>query len=258
MNCFDSAPEFIEEDNRRFRLRNPVSKEQMHNKHAALLPEETVRGKSVLDLGCCLGATGHWCLSQGATHYTGVEFQSGYAEIAEKLLNKYHPEKFSIQQMSIEEWLGQPDKPNFDVVCLLGVLYAFVDYFSILKLAADITKSTMVIESNYFDTLKKRPNFCGVAFVDEQTINLATETSSLVGRGTRISPKGFEWLMKGFGFVSHDGIIRPEPLIGVADVYNRPIELMAETYPIRFLMRFERTDAAAHSLSEDLHSAVKA
>ena len=252
MNCYETAPEFIDEDNRRFRARNPISMQQMHNKHEALLPEEVVHGKSILDLGCCLGATGHWCLSHGATRETGIELQSEYAQIAEKLLNKYHSGKFAIKQMAIEEWLKQPDKPSFDVVCLLGVMYAFVDYYSILKLVASLTGSTLVIESSYFDALKKRPTFCGVAFMDDQPINLASETSSLVGRGTRVSPKGFEWLMKAFGFVSNEGIILPEPIAGTPDIYNRPLELLGETYPIRFLMRFIKTDASVHSLSEDL------
>ncbi len=122
MNCFDSAPEFIEEDNRRLRVRNPVSKQQMCNKHTALLPEEFVRGKSVLDLGCCMGTTGHWCLSHGATHYTGIEFQAEYAQKAERLLNHYHPGQSTIHQTAIEKWLAQPDLPTFDVVCLLGVV----------------------------------------------------------------------------------------------------------------------------------------
>ena len=252
MNCYNAAPEFIDEDNRLFRIHNPISKEQMHNKHAALLPEKVISGKSVLDLGCCIGATGHWCLANGAAHYTGVEFQAGYAQIAEKLLGKYHPGKFSIYQMAIEEWLQQTNPPQYDVVCLLGVIYGFVDYFSILKLATQITKSTLAIESNYFTHQKKNPDFCGVVFIDNQTMNISTETGSFIGRGTRISPKGMEWLMKEFGFLSYDGVILPKPIIGAPDVYNRPLELLGETYPIRYMMRFERSEFKARSVSEDL------
>lgn len=252
MNCFKTAPDFIKEDNRRFRPRNPITQEQMYNKHVALLPEAIIRGKSVLDLGCCIGATGHWCLSNGASHYTGIELQPEYVQIAEKLLNKYHPGKFNIQQMAIEEWLNQPDKPSFDVVCLLGVIYIFVDYFSVLKLATDITRSTLVIENCYARILKKNPNYCGVEFMNDQTINLSTETSSLIGRGTRITPNGLQWLMKSFSFTSNEGIIRPEPITGSPDVYNRPIDEMTEIYSARFLMRFVRTEVLVNSLSENL------
>lgn len=255
-NCYDSAPEFIDEDNRRSRTRNPVSKQQMHNKHAVLLPPELVKGKTVLDLGCCMGATGHWVLSHGASHYTGVEFQSAYTEKASALLNKYHPGKATIHQMAIEEWLMQPNKPTFDIVCILGVIYAFVDYFSILKLATSITKSTLIIESLYFGLLKKKPDFAGVAFIDDQTINLATEESSLLGRGSRVSPKGFEWLLKEFGFTCPDGILYPKPIIGSMDIYNRPLELLSENFPVRFLMRFVRSDVSAHSLSKGLQFGV--
>ena len=87
-NCFETAPEFVDEDNRQFRTHNPVTKEQMRNKHEVLFPEHLIKGKTVLDLGSCLGATGHWCLSHGAAHYTGVEVQKEYAALAAKLLDE--------------------------------------------------------------------------------------------------------------------------------------------------------------------------
>jgi hypothetical protein len=252
MSCFEDAPEFIEEDNRRFRPRNPVSFEQMTNKHEALLPRKIVEGKTVLDLGCCMGATGHWVLSQGAVHYTGIEFQKEYAESAQRLLNKYHPGKAEIHQTSIEKWLMKPDLPMYDVVCLLGVIYSFVDYFLILKLSTAITGSTICFEAIYADILKKHPNFCGVRFMDDQTINLARENNSLVGRGTRISPKGMHWLMREFGFVSYEDVILPKPITNGPDVYNRDIKEMDDTTPKRYLMRFIRTNVPLYSLSEGL------
>ncbi len=100
--------------------------------------------------------------------------------------------------------------------------------------------------------MKKHPRFCGVTFIENQTINLATEESSFAGRGTRISPDGMEWLMKEFGFVSHEGVIQPESFTDATDRYNRPVDLLDDYQHVRYLMRFVRTDKHARSLSQDL------
>ncbi len=255
MNCFDNAPEFFKEDNRRFRAKNPVTKEMLYNKHIALLPQEVVKGKTILDLGCCIGATGHWCLSNGATHYTGVELQTEYADIAHKLLGKYHPGKFKIDVMAIEEWLDNFAGQSFDVVCLLGVIYTFVDYYSVLKKVTSMTGSTVAFDARHPYTQRLQPDFCGVTFIENQSINISTEASSLLGRGTNISPRGLAWLMRGFGFRT-TGTIKPEPITGSPDVYNLKLKEMTETSPARYLMRFERSGATVQSLSENLKQGV--
>lgn len=256
MNCFETAPEFIDEDNRQFRARNPISKEQMAAKHSVLMPESLVKGKTILDLGCCMGATGHWVLSHGATHYTGIEFQSEYAQSAQRLNNKYHPGKATIHCAAIEEWLSQPNLPTFDIVCILGVMYAFVDYFSILKLSTAITRSHLIVEGLYSGIAKEYPHFCGVQFVDDQTINLATEHGSLLGRGARVLPKGMEWLMLEFGFKSKEGLLYPPLIADIPDIYNRPLHQLGKRHPVRYLMRFERTPLKAQSLSQNLQTGI--
>lgn len=256
MNCFEKAPEFIEEDNRRFRLKNPISKQQMLHKHEALLPAELLYGKSVLDLGCCMGATGHWCLSHGANHYTGIECQSEYAQNAERLLGKYHPGKFDIHHTSIEEWLSRTPPSSYDITCLMGVIYAFVDYFSILKLSTAMTRSIFVIENMYSKLAKSREKFCGVQFINDQTINLASQNGSMVGRGTRISPLGMEWLMQEFGFVSKEGMIFPAPIHDIPDVYNRSPKQSVDGKSVRYLMRFTRVETPLKSLSENLRTGI--
>ena len=159
MKPFDAAPEFIDLDNRTQRVRSPISKEQMHNKHEAALPPELVRGKRILDLGSCLGATGHWCLSHGASSYVGVEVQEEYVRLSRELLEKYHPGKYEIVHTGIEEWLnGKHD--TFDVVVLFGVIYVFVDYYSILKKVCASCDQTLVIESLYPSRMMS-PRFWG-------------------------------------------------------------------------------------------------
>ena len=72
---FDDHPEFYEEDNRKHRQRNPITKRTLEAKFGVLLPAWLVKGRTVLDLGSCIGAAGQWSLFHGAASYTGVEVQ---------------------------------------------------------------------------------------------------------------------------------------------------------------------------------------
>lgn len=250
MNCFDTAPEFIDEDNRRFRDWNPISKEQMLAKHEVLLPPDLIIGKTILDLGCCLGTTGHWCLSNGAKHYTGVELQDGYVDLANRLLGKYHPGKFTIHQAPLEKWLSQNQNSLFDIVCLLGVLYAFTDYYSILKASSSLAKEMMAFEGVHAMTKEKyNPNFCGVKFINHQPINLAAQNASVMGRGARVSPKGMDWLMDEFGFRSREGLIHPKMPPDVFNIYSLTD---GNSEAARYLMRFYRVAGQAQCVSDDL------
>lgn len=246
MSCFDTAPEFIDEDNRRFRTHNPVSKSQMEAKHEALFPPELIKGKTILDLGSCLGATGHWCLSNGATHYTGIEVQDTYAQLSRKLMEKYHPGKFIIESAPLEKWLSQPHTQQYDFVCILGVLYGFSDYFTILKYAAALSREYVAIEGIY-PRVEHPELFCGVTFIKTQPINLADKNASVVGRGALVSPKGMEWLMEEFGFNTFESVIRPRAVTDIPDIYNR--ELSHFVYR-RYLMRFRKGGITAKPVSD--------
>ncbi len=246
MSCFDTAPEFIDEDNRKFRTHNPVSKSQMEAKHEALFPPELLHGKTVLDLGSCLGATGHWCLSNGASYYVGVEVQNTYAELSKKLLGKYHPGKFSIECEPLESWLAKPHTEQFDFVCILGVLYCFADFFSILKHAAALSREYIAVEGIY-PRIEHPEVFCGVTFIKTQPINLADQNASVVGRGALISPKGMEWLMEEFGFSAPESIIRPRAVTDIPDIYNRDLSHLVYR---RYLMRFKKGIAPARTMTD--------
>lgn len=247
MKPFEDAPEFVDLDNRQFRQFNPVSKEQMQNKHEVLLPPEVVKGKTVLDLGSCMGGTGHWALSHGAAHYTGVELQESYITTCQPLFEKYHPGKYSLHVASAEDWLAK-DTQTYDIVCMLGLLFVFVDYYSVIKRATELARETIVIDSLYHDRLKLGDDFVGVQFRTQQTVNLADEHASLVGRGASLSPQGLQFVMGGFGFVS-DGVLHPKPITSHMDIYHLPPE---HKVPNRYLMRFTRAGAGEKSLSEHL------
>lgn len=246
MYPFDSASEFVDLDNRRFRSYYPISKTHLHNKHEILFPKELIEGKSVADLGSCMGATGHWCLSMGASRYVGVEVQKEYADLSKQLLGKYHSSKFSIEQKSIEEWLNN-NTDTFDIVCMLSVLWAFTDYYSILKKMCAIT-DTVIIEGPYPDRDQFPLDFCGVHFMEDHLMTLAGGQQSLTGRAARISPKGLEFLMQDFGFVSAEGILHPHPNTESKDMHNDTENARAYLY----MMRFTRTEDKKENISEDL------
>lgn len=235
-------------------MANPVSKEQMENKHEVMLPPSILQGRTVLDLGCCLGATGHWSLSNGAVHYTGVEVQKTYADTARTLMAKYHPHTATIVQTSIEDFLATNTK-QYDIVVVLGVLYVFTDYYSILKKITDCARESVVIESLYPNRKIFNDDFCGVQFFNNQRINLADEEASLYGRGTRLSPKGLTWVMKEFAFESYEGLLVPKPINDGHDVYRITEDPKDEW--LRFLLRFHRVAKAKINLSKDLQGAKK-
>ena len=75
MSFFTQFPEFVAQDSRKDRGFSPVTIETLDNRHLVTTPKWLVEDMTVLDLGSCLGATGHWSLSQECKHYTGVEVQ---------------------------------------------------------------------------------------------------------------------------------------------------------------------------------------
>ena len=97
MLFFQKYIEFVDADNRSLRPHTPVTVETLTYKHEAMAPAYIIKDKTILDLGSCLGATGHWCLSNGAASYTGIEFQKLYVEKSTKYsINQYQRYKAKI------------------------------------------------------------------------------------------------------------------------------------------------------------------
>lgn len=57
--------------------------------------------------------------------------QSEYAQTARTLL-AHHGDKVRIEEETIEDFL-RDCRERYDLVAVLGVLYAFVDYYGVLK-----------------------------------------------------------------------------------------------------------------------------
>lgn len=156
-NFFHLKPEFIENDPRKNRpvtIKGPVTAEFMSLQQAILLPLELIKGKRILDLGACLAASGAWVLSNGATFYKGVEFESTFADSAKEAMSQYYTDdQFEMVCDSIENYLDQEEE-KFDVVIAAGVLHVFSNPLEVLRTIAR-RSDAVVIESAHSVTFQK-------------------------------------------------------------------------------------------------------
>lgn len=161
---FELQPEFIEQDHRTTRPAgayqkpdaNPgeikvygyaISTEFMNQRHGIMLPPDQIQGKTVLDIGSCLGATGAWCLYHGAAHYTGVEVQQTYVDLSSQLLSKYHSqEKFTIVKQPAEKLTFDH---KFDIIVASGVLYGIFNPFAFIESLTALAREQIIIESKH-------------------------------------------------------------------------------------------------------------
>jgi SAM-dependent methyltransferase len=243
MLFFQKYIEFVENDTRRFRETVPVTIETLTYKHEAIAPRSLVEGKTILDLGSCFGATGHWCLSNGATSYTGVEFQEQTVNISSTLLKKYwNPDQFTIIKDEIENFLTNTTN-KYDVVFACGMIYGFLNTYRILELITKVTNYCVVIDSSYPTELShyKTPI---IDIVTNQYMiknHGKEDDQSYRGLGARPSPCALHHLMSNFGFKNTENIIFPKQLTDktVHDAYHDLVDRKhGIKTPSRFIMRF--------------------
>jgi len=180
---FILAPNFATTDERQRRVLNPITALTLEVKCAALLPPDMVKGRSVLDLGACLGAMCHWSLFHGASSVVAVETQENFCERMEGLLkgalhtwptttttiktstnidrkddnnddkeekegpNTTREERYKVVCTDVRQFLSQCQDQSYDIVIAAGLLHCFPDPISILLEAARVSRHALVIES---------------------------------------------------------------------------------------------------------------
>lgn len=242
---FDNYPEFILNDARSKRAVSTITSESLSKRHEASLPKSLIQNCSVLDLGSCYGATGHWCLSNGASHYTGVEIQKDMVDKGNEMLSKYW-DNFDIVEQSIEQFLDHNDK-HYDVVVLFGVLYAFLNQYGLLKRVCEITNKMIVIDTLYPRKMVKSSDAI-IEVIQKQHINSSKENTAYVGVGTASSPMALDVMLDTLGFVNSEGLIYPKSLLDltIPDSYNTIVargEIPGDSkiytqFPMRFISRY--------------------
>lgn len=210
MNAFQRFPQFIDTDirvNRRPPFGYVVNYTQMLERHLALLPEKLIAGCSVLDLGCCVAATGAWVLDLGASSYTGVELQKDFVSQArENLSESFSNHNWKIIESSIENFF-KTNTEKYDIVYLGGIIYTSLYYQEILKNSAGISNVAVVIESKTPDILKNQslPKFntdfspiveyvddLGMLHEDSDNLRIRSAVPSLGAVGMILDDLGFD------------------------------------------------------------------
>jgi 16S rRNA G966 N2-methylase RsmD len=197
---FDDCREFVEQDIRSTRVDNfQVTSETLSRRCEVMLPKDLIENKTVLDLGSALGAMGHWCLSNGAKSYTGVEIQQKYRDTSNSILEKYHK---NFQLVKTIEDISEPH----DVVIAAGFLHGTFNIISLIEKVCNLSKQYVIIETMLLQTSSHEYIFLSPTV---NMINVNNETISTYSGYTTLPTKNaLNILMKINGFeIEKDNII---------------------------------------------------
>jgi SAM-dependent methyltransferase len=138
-------------------------------KHKLFLPPEKIQGKTILDIGCFIGQTADWCISNGAAHYTGIEISPEFVAIAHDLMNKYHSgaDNWVILNQGIDDFLRE-NNTKYDIIFFWGVIFGLHDHMRVLNELAQRTDH-LIIDSRH---PKLMWNDCYSNISDEHWYNL--------------------------------------------------------------------------------------
>lgn len=147
MTIFDDQPDFIDRDPRTEEgYAIAWNAKDQEERYTSWLPPEYIKGKRILDLGCCGAAVGGYALAHGAAHYTGIEIDADLHRLATENMTKYHEGKdWQILKVSAEDFLNDP-RDHYDVVIAAGIIHGvtnFVDFLLKIGTVADVA----IIES---------------------------------------------------------------------------------------------------------------
>jgi 16S rRNA G966 N2-methylase RsmD len=146
MKVFDRYPKFITSDPRLDRVgAYHISNDFMTLRHTSFFNSEILENKTVLDLGCCVGASGAWVLANSAKFYCGVEYHKDLANIAIDNLSVFDKNTWQVVNTSVESFLEESTE-KYDIVIASGIIYAFFEPIPILKNIA-MRSNTVIIES---------------------------------------------------------------------------------------------------------------
>jgi cyclopropane fatty-acyl-phospholipid synthase-like methyltransferase len=257
MNPFDLATDFIDYDNRRLRTHHQTTKLSLFNKLKVQLPDYLIKDKTVLDLGSCLAAAGYYAIKNGAKEYIGVEAQTHYVDLSNKLLSKYCPQdSYKIIQQEVEDFLDEQiaNGVKYDVVLAAGVIYCFLDIVNILKKITMVSKDVVVIDTVNWPASIDSPDFGETIIKRQENMVHADDDLGppLEGVASRISYHALNIVMSTFAFTTNEGIILPEPMTDCDnDAYRDPWEFENGTSaPARYIVRYNRVKEKPALLKE--------
>ena len=189
---FTCESPFVTLDNRRSRPVLPTTAESLNHRHRQLLPPHLLRGRTVLDLGCCIGATGHWALSLGASSYTGVEHQAEYSRQAQDLLGGSP----AVRVLCRDATDFAAERPGrYDIVAMLGVAHGLYDPLALIRDGCAMAEQFVCFED--FGRDEQAPVLLANPSVP---MPLAGERAGTRGFGWWFSPAAMELVFRFLGF----------------------------------------------------------
>lgn len=109
---------------------------------------ELIESKKVLDVGCHLGYVSLFCLHNQSRYVTGTEPRYQKIEIAKEICSAAGYDNFNFLSTNINDDIGMKKLyDTHDTVILSGILYHITDHFRVLKIIADSSVSSIIIES---------------------------------------------------------------------------------------------------------------
>jgi SAM-dependent methyltransferase len=256
---FDNHLEFVTEDVRKIRPVTTVTPESLDKRCSVLLPKWMIEGKTILDLGSCLGAFGHWALANGAKHYTGVEVQQAFCLKSENLLGKYwDSSNFKILNSDIVQFLSNCTE-KYDIVVACGVIHGTVNVISTLQQITNISSNYVVIES--LDV--PEPTTPAIIFkAHSMTSKYALYPYS--GWTPLIGYTALQYVMHEYDFVIDGERIYPERITESHDAYNDSVdntkysdaEFSTIAIPSRYMVRYKKQKTTKTSLENKIRQKV--
>lgn len=246
MNTFYTKKSFIDTDIRTQRPKDymmPITAETMTTRHQLWFAHTNLAGKRVLDLGCCVGATGAWVLDHGADHYTGVDLQLNFVEQSQRNLQQYYTkEKWNIVKSDIIGFL-ETCHDQFDVVVCAGSIYSMIDYYSVVQNICRIGKEVIIESFHPYRAFQEIwPEKTDQEIMDAwKTVSMI----SIEGNGQTMSQGGSQWYqgarpsMGAFAKIfaqlgwSTDFELNDLAIKELPNVYS----LSATGYAVRFILR---------------------
>lgn len=182
-----------------------VDQDFFWHRHNNTLPADILCSKTLLDLGCYLGATGHWALEHGCSHYTGVELIEQHLQHAKDLLSKYHHvDKFSLIQTEISKFLTTCQQ-HYDIVVAWGILNSFVDPIPVIQNLLRISDRVLIdspIPQSIKD-MKDHDNQRALIELNPMSCQMQiTDHNPVTFQGSRISMRAIEMIGEQSGFRS--------------------------------------------------------
>lgn len=254
-NIFDGYEEFIDLDNRRLRKEFTTSKQSLYHKLLAQIPPDEIKNKTILDLGSCLGAAGHYSMMLGAASYTGVEIQDYYVQTSNHLLEKHWANKpWKIVKEDVYKFLDDSIEQNikYDIVLASGIIYGFLNIIDICQKICKVSSDQVVIDTKY--VTNTMPNIGIILLISNDGMpNSTSKDSTDIKRGlsSRIDLIGLDFVMKSEGFDRVGDIIKPIPITDADDPYNNEMVSPSGYKAIgKYIAKYKKSDTQLETLHQ--------